>query len=249
MESQYLLEAKLKREGVPTFSEYPFNLNAIRNLQKLRFHPAMTYIVGENGSGKSTFLEAIAVALGFNPEGGTRNFGFSTSQSHSKLWKHIRLAKGIRKPKDGFFFRAESFYNVATNIEELDREPAPAPPIIESYGGVSLHEQSHGESFMALAMNRFGGKGLYILDEPEAALSPTRQMTLLARMHELIQDESQFIVATHSPILMAYPNATLYLLEEDGTREVSYTETEHYEVTKDFLNNHESMLRILMDGE
>ena len=249
MESQYLLEAILKREGVPTFSEYPFNLNAVRNLQRLRFHPAMTYIVGENGSGKSTLLEAIAVALGFNPEGGTRNFGFSTRKSHSELWKHIRLAKGIRKPEDGFFFRAESFYNVATNIEELDREPAPAPPIIESYGGVSLHEQSHGESFMALAMNRFGGKGLYILDEPEAALSPTRQMTLLARMHELIQDDSQFIVATHSPILMAYPNATLYLLEEGGLREVSYTETEHYEVTKDFLNNHESMLRILMDGE
>ena len=249
MDSQYLLEAILKREGVPTFSEYPFNLNAVRNLQRLRFHPAMTYIVGENGSGKSTLLEAIAVALGFNPEGGTRNFGFSTRKSHSKLWKHIRLAKGIRKPKDGFFFRAESFYNVATNIEELDREPAPAPPIIESYGGVSLHEQSHGESFMALAMHRFGGKGLYILDEPEAALSPTRQMTLLARMHELIQDDSQFIVSTHSPILMAYPNATLYLLEEDGLREVSYTETEHYEVTKDFLNNHESMLRILMDGE
>ena len=142
MESQYLLEAILKREGVPTFSEYPFNLNAVRNLQRLRFHPAMTYVVGENGSGKSTLLEAIAVALGFNPEGGTRNFGFSTRQSHSKLWEHIRLAKGIRRPMDGFFLRAESFFNVATNIEALDREPAPAPPIINSYGGVSLHEHS-----------------------------------------------------------------------------------------------------------
>ena len=249
MESQYLLELILKREDVPTFSEYPFNLNAVRSLQRLRFHPGMTYIIGENGSGKSTLLEAIAVALGFNPEGGTRNFGFSTRQSHSKLWKYIRLAKGIKMPMDGFFLRAESFFNVATNIDELDREPAPAPPIIRSYGGVSLHEQSHGESFMALAMNRFGGKGLYILDEPEAALSPTRQMALLARMHELIQDKSQFIVATHSPILMAYPNATLYLLEEDGPRQMSYTETEHFKVTKDFLNNHESMLRILMGGE
>ena len=249
MESQYLLEVILKRDGVPTFSEYPYNLNAVRNLERLRFHPAMTYVVGENGSGKSTLLEAIAVALGFNPEGGTRNFGFSTRQSHSRLWEHIGIAKGIRNPEDGFFLRAESFYNVATNIEELDREPAPAPPIIDSYGGVSLHEQSHGESFMALAMNRFGGKGLYILDEPEAALSPTRQLALLARIHELIEDDSQFIVATHSPILMAYPNATLYLLEEAGPRVVSYTETEHFEVTRDFLNNHESMLKILMDGE
>jgi predicted ATPase len=249
VESQYLLEVRLEREGVPAFSEYPFNLNAVRKLERLRFHPAMTYVVGENGSGKSTLLEAIAVALGFNPEGGTRNFGFSTRKSHSSLWEHISLAKGIRSPEDGFFLRAESFFNVATNIEDLDREPAPAPPIINSYGGRSLHEQSHGESFMALAMNRFGGKGLYILDEPEAALSPTRQLALLARIHELIQDDSQFIIATHSPILMAYPNATLYLLEEDGPREVPYTETEHFEVTRDFLNNHESMLKILMDDE
>ena len=249
MNSQYLLEVILKREEVPSFSEYPFNLNAVRNLHTLKFHPAMTYLVGENGTGKSTMLEAIAVALGFNPEGGTRNFGFSTRQSHSNLWKHITVAKGIRQPKDGFFLRAESFFNVATNIEELDRGPAPAPPIINSYGGVSLHEQSHGESFMALALNRFGGKGLYILDEPEAALSPTRQMALLSRIHELIQDDSQFIVATHSPILMAYPDASLFLLEENGPREAKYTETEHYEVTRDFLNNHESMLRILMDGQ
>jgi predicted ATPase len=247
MESQYLLEATLKREGVSTFAEYPFHLNAVKNLHKLRFHPALTYVVGENGSGKSTLLEAIAVALGFNPEGGTRNFGFSTRQSHSELWKHLKLVKGIRRPEDGFFLRAESFFNVATNIEALDEEPVPAPPIIDSYGGVSLHEQSHGESFMALAMHRFGGKGLYILDEPEAALSPTRQLALLARIHELIQDDSQFIVATHSPILMAYPNATLYLLEEDGPREVLYTETEHFEVTKDFLNNHEKMLKVLME--
>jgi len=248
LESQYLLEAILKRESVPTFSKYPFNLNAVKNLQSLRFHPAMTYVVGENGSGKSTLLEAIAVALGFNPEGGTRNFGFSTRQSHSDLWKHIKLAKGFRRPKDGFFLRAESFFNVATNIEELDREPANAPPIIEAYGGVSLHEQSHGESFMALAMNRFHGKGLYILDEPEAALSPSRQLALLARIHELIQEDSQFIIATHSPILMAYPNAILYLLEENGPRELSYTETEHFEVTRDFLNNHEKMLKVLMES-
>ena len=249
MTSQYLLEAMLRRENVPSFSKYPFNLNAVKNLHTLSFHPAVTYIIGENGSGKSTLLEAIAVALGFNPEGGTRNFGFATRQSHSNLHKHLRLAKGIKLPEDGFFLRAESFFNVATNIEALDEEPAPAPPIINSYGGVSLHEQSHGESFMALAMNRFGGKGLYILDEPEAALSPNRQLALLARIHQLIQDQSQFIIATHSPILMAYPHATLYLLESNGPREVSYTETEHFQVTKDFLNNHEAMLKILMNDE
>lgn len=249
VKSQYALEAILKRESVPTFSKYPFNLNAVKNLHSLPFHPAMTYVIGENGSGKSTLLEAIAVALGFNPEGGTRNFGFSTRQSHSKLWKHLKITKGIKRPRDGFFLRAESFFNVATNIEDLDKEPANAPPIINAYGGVSLHEQSHGESFMALAMNRFSGKGLYILDEPEAALSPTRQLALLARIHELIQDDSQFIIATHSPILMAYPNATLYLLEENGPKEVPYAETEHFEVTKNFLNNHESVLNILMNDK
>ncbi len=249
MESQYLIEAILMRDHIPSFAHYPFNLNAVKNLHTLKFHPALTYIIGENGSGKSTLLEAIAVALGFNPEGGTRNFGFSTRQSHSQLWEYLRLAKGIHLPQDGFFLRAESFFNVATNIEALDEEPAPAPPIINSYGGISLHEQSHGESFMALAMNRFGGKGLYILDEPEAALSPTRQLALLARIHELIQNDSQFIIATHAPILMAYPNATHYQLEANGPREVAYTETEHFEVTRNFLNNHESVLNILMNDK
>ncbi len=249
MKTQYLLEAVLKRDTVASFTEYPFNLNAIKNVEKLPFHPVMTYFVGENGSGKSTLLEAIAVAWGFNPEGGTKNFGFSTRQSHSVLWEHLRLVKGFRRPKDGFFLRAESFFNVATNIEDMDREYAAAPPIIDSYGGVSLHEQSHGESFMALAMNRFGGKGLYILDEPEAALSPTRQMALLARIHQLVQDDSQFVIATHSPILMAYPNSIIYLLEEDGPREVLYKDTEHYAVTREFLNDPEGILQILMEEE
>lgn len=242
----YLLEVRLLRDKVPSFDQFPFSLPAVCKLDTVVLHPSVTFIVGENGSGKSTLLEAIAVALGFNPEGGTRNFNFATRASHSDLHKFLRLSKGIRRPRDGFFLRAESFFNLATNIEHLDAEPAASPPVINSYGGRSLHEQSHGESFFALLMNRFGGKGLYILDEPEAALSPSRQMAMISRMHDLIQDRSQFIIATHSPIIMAYPDAYIFVLSPDGIKQVRYTETDHYQVTKEFLNNHKKMLGILM---
>src|SRR5262245_14743307 len=245
-ETPYVLGVKLRRDTVATFDEYPFCLPAIRHLDTLDLHPRVTFLVGENGSGKSTLLEAIAVAWGFNAEGGTKNFSFGTRISHSELEQYLRLSKGVRRPKDGFFLRAESFFNVATNIEEMDKEPAPAPAIIDSYGGRSLHEQSHGESFMALLMNRFGGKGLYILDEPEAALSPQRQLAVLSRIHDLVEDESQFIIATHSPILMAYPNARIYSLSVDGIRQVDYYETEHYQVTQRFLANPKRMLDVLM---
>jgi predicted ATPase len=245
--NQYLVEVKLQRDKVASFDAYPFCLNAVRHLDSLELHPAVTFFIGENGSGKSTLLEAIAVAWGFNPEGGTRNFAFETRASHSALHEYIRLSRGIENPRDGFFLRAESFFNVATEIEKLDKEPNPfSPPVMDSYGGRSLHEQSHGESFLALIMNRFSGKGLYILDEPEAALSPTRQMSMIARMHELVESDSQFIVATHSPIIMAYPNALIYLLAEDGIERIEYMETEHYRVTRDFINNHVRMLDILM---
>jgi predicted ATPase len=153
----------------------------------------------------------------------------------------------VRRNRDGFFLRAESFYNVATAIDRLDGEPSPGRPVIDSYGGVSLHEQSHGEAFLALFMNRFGGKGLYLLDEPEAALSPTRQMALISRLHDLVEDESQFVIATHSPIIMAYPKSRIFLLTEDGIEEIAYEDTEHYCVTRDFLSNREKMLRILME--
>lgn len=242
----FLLEVRLERDRVPSFDEYPFGLAAVRNLHSLVPHPAVTFLVGENGSGKSTLLEAIAVVCGFNPEGGTKNFNFATRESHSPLHEYLTPVRGVRRPKDGFFLRAESLFNVATNIEELDRAPG-GPPIIDSYGGVSLHEQSHGEAFFAIFMERFGGQGLYLLDEPEAALSPTRQMALIAQMHELVGDGSQFIVATHSPILMAYPNADILLMTDDGPQPVAYTDTEHYRVTRDFLANHEKMLRILME--
>jgi predicted ATPase len=159
----------------------------------------------------------------------------------------MRISRGIKRPKDGYFLRAESFFNVASEIEILDSEPGFGPPVKNSYGGKSLHAQSHGESFMSLILNRFGGKGLYILDEPEAALSPTRQMALLSRIHQLVLDKSQFLIATHSPIILAYPNATIYQLTSDGLELVSYEETEHYKITKDFLNDYKSMLNILCE--
>ncbi len=225
-------------------------LPAVRALEgrehRLTFDSDVTFFVGENGSGKSTLLEAIAVAYGFNAEGGTRNFSFSTEATHSELCGHLTIARN-RYPKDGFFLRAESFYNVATNIDRMDREPGLGGRVIDSYGGVSLHHQSHGESFLALVHNRFGGRGLYILDEPEAALSPARIMTLMAEMDDLVKRDSQFIVATHSPILMAFPNARIYRLDEMGIAPVAYEDTEHYQITKRFLNDPQRMLWYLLD--
>lgn len=244
--SQYVLQIRLMREDVPSFDRYPFALPAVRHLDTLDLHPKVTFFVGENGSGKSTLLEAIAVAVGFNAEGGTKNFRFNTRASHSELNRFLRVARGVKKPGDGFFLRAESFFNVATEIERLDSEGS-GPRVIDSYGGRSLHEQSHGESFMALMMNRFGGRGLYLLDEPEAALSPQRQLAVLSRMHDLVQEESQFIVATHSPILMAYPDAAIFSFSQDGITKVDYYDTEHYLVMHDFLANPKRMLDILME--
>ena len=241
----YVHEVVLRRDKVPSFDQYPFSLPAVRSLDKLPLHPNVTFIIGENGTGKSTLLEAIATAWGFNPEGGTKNFTFTTRTSHSPLHKYLLLIKGSRRPTDGFFLRAESFFNVATNIEQLDEEPFGGPPIVASYGGRSLHQQSHGESFLALFNHRFRGKGFYILDEPEAALSPTRQMALLTRMHDLVCDGSQFIVATHSPIIMAYPDSKILTLSEHGITPTEYTDTQHYRISRDFLLNHEKMIRLL----
>lgn len=247
MEDCYLIEVKLKRNEIDSFDNYPFCLNSVKSLESISMHPAVTFFIGENGSGKSTLLEAIAVALGFNPEGGTKNFKFGTRESHSKLWNYIRLSRGVKRPRDGYFLRAESFFNVATEIEKLDEDPFAGPPILSSYGGVSLHEQSHGESFWSLVMKRFGGQGLYILDEPEAALSPNKQMALITRIHDLVSSGSQFIIATHSPIIMSYPESVLYQLGDDEISVVKYEDTEHFLVTKEFLNNHKRMLSILME--
>jgi len=244
--TQFVSQLQLRVNEVPSFDAYPFSLPAIRKLDTLKLHPRVTLLVGENGTGKSTLLEAIAICFGFNPEGGSKNFVFSNRRSHSELHKFIRLGKGFRRPKDGFFLRAESFFNLATNIEELDRQPFGGPPIIDSYGGRSLHEQSHGESFLALLMERFGGDGFYVLDEPEAALSPQRQLAALARIHQLAQAGSQFVIATHSPILMAYPDAYLYSCTEAGIALSTLEETEHYQVMRDFLVNPKRMLDVIL---
>jgi len=246
----YLRGISLKREEVHSYDAYPFSIPAVRELHRIEFHRDVTFFIGDNGCGKSTLLEAIATAWGFNPEGGTVNFRFSTRPSHSELYTRLRLVKSTQRPRDGFFLRAESFFNVATSIERMDAEPSEAPAVIGSYGGRSLHEQSHGESFLALMLHRFGGKGLYILDEPEAALSPARQLAVLRRMHQLVSDDSQFIIATHSPILMAYPSAKILLLDGAGFNEVRYEETEHYAVTREFLANPSGMIaRLFADDE
>lgn len=221
---------------------------AIRTLTELKLTRPITIFAGENGSGKSTLLEAIATAYGFNPEGGSKNFHFSTQQSHSRLFNRLRLVRGVPYARDGFFLRAESFYNVASEVDRLDREVV-SPNFLKSYGGKSLHQQSHGESFLALALNRFQANGLYILDEPEAALSPSRQLTLLARFHQLVQQNAQFLIATHSPLLMAYPDAEILWLDDVGMRPVSYTDTEHYLITRRFLENPKRMLDVLLTGE
>jgi len=244
----FLRSVVLQREHVESFDVYPYSVPAVRALGELRLHPRVTFFIGENGSGKSTLIEAIAVASGFNAEGGSRNFNFSTRRTESELHSMLRLARSMRRQRDGYFLRAESLYNVASNLEDLDSEPVKAARLTDAYGGRSLHAQSHGESFLALAIHRFGDNGLYILDEPEAALSPTRQLSLLALVDSHVQQHgSQFIVATHSPILMAYPDATIYELSaERGIHVVSYEDTDHFRVTRDFLNNRQAFFKSLL---
>ncbi len=219
--------------------------------QRLVFSKNVTFFVGENGTGKSTLLEAIAVAYGFNAEGGSRNFTFSTNDTHSELFRHLRVQRRDYA-KDGFFLRAESLYNVATNIDQMDSEEYEflvPPPVIDGYGGVSLHRQSHGESFLSIVQNRFFGNGLYLLDEPEAALSPMRLLTLMAEIDRLVKADSQFIIATHSPILLCFPDADVWEFSPNGIERVAYWDTEHFQITKRFLENPERMLRYLLDNK
>ena len=243
----YLRQIALRE--MPPEDDYLFDLPVVRALAErpIAFHRPVTFFVGENGVGKSTLVEALAVSLGFNPEGGTKNFHFATEDTHSRLSGLIRVARWAVRPRDGFFLRAESFYNVATNIDQLDREGGFGPPVIDSYGGVSLHRQSHGESFLSLVENRFGGAGVYILDEPEAALSPMRLLRLLVDMQTLVKADSQFVISTHSPILMAFPDAEVYEITERGIESVPWRETEHYRVTLEFLENPERMLYYLLE--
>ena len=231
----FIKKIVFERDNVKSFNEYPFNIDIIKNFNELSITSPVTFFVGENGVGKSTFIEAIAVVLNLNKEGGTQNFMFSTKDSTSNLSDYLKIPM-YDKPKTKFFLRAESFYNLATEIDNLR---------IQSYGS-SLHECSHGESFIQLIKNRFTDKGLYILDEPEAALSPQRQMSLLCLIDDLVKQGSQFIIATHSPILISYRNGSILDLNNNFEK-VEYKDTEIYNTYKMYLDNHIEMQRRLFD--
>ncbi|MCI8416351.1 MAG: AAA family ATPase [Lachnospiraceae bacterium] len=227
---------------------YLRRIEALKQLEELTFTSNITIFVGENGTGKSTLLEAIATAYGLNPEGGSRNFRFSTRETHSSLHRGLTLRKGHQRPRDSFFLRAESFYNVATQAEEY-RDVTPPEIYYRQYGGRSPHEQSHGESFLGLMQNRFSEKGLYLLDEPEAAISPQRQLTLLICLNRLALGGSQFLIASHSPLLLGIPGAELLSFDQGRIHPVSYEETESYQVTEMFINHREYLLeRLLKEG-
>lgn len=225
-------------------NEYPFNIPTIHTLDKLYFTSPVTFFVGENGSGKSTLLEGIADRCDFNVAGGGRNNIYDVHASQSALGESLRLA-WMPKTGNGFFLRAESFYQFASHIDELAVE---FPSIYDSYGGSSLHHQSHGESFFSLFKNRFRGGGIYLLDEPEAALSPQRQLALLKVMHDLVKEGCQFIIATHSPILLGYPGATIYQFE-NTIEEVAYEDVSHVQITKYFMMNRERYLKQIFEEE
>jgi predicted ATPase len=220
-------------------SDYSSDLPALRGIARIELDPRVTFFVGENGSGKSTLVEALAVAMKLNPEGGGRiqQFGFSTRTSHSELHRRLELERAKLPPLNAFFLRAESVYNLATAVEKTAMQDVFQQP---------LHEQSHGESFLDIAVNRLGPRGLYIFDEPEAALSVRGQLALIRRMHELVEQHSQFVVATHSPILLGYPDATILELGDDGIRKLDYDETQQVELTRSFLDDPQRFLRHLL---
>ena len=219
-------------------SSYLWTIPAIAGVERVDFTSPVTCFVGENGSGKSTLLEAMAINCGFNPEGGTKHYSFSTFDSHSELNQCMRLIKGPKKPRWGYFLRAESFYNVATAEAEYSRS-----------GGQPqrLHEKSHGESFLATVQNNFRGGGVYLLDEPEAALSPQRQLTLLREIHTCAQTGAQFFIVTHSPILLGLPGAAILSFDDGPIHPIAYEETDSYQITSLFLSDRQRILRSLLE--
>lgn len=233
-----------ERDKVESFDKYPFNIEIIKNLNEITLTSAVTFLVGENGIGKSTLIEGVAVALNLPAEGGTENFRYKTLDTTSKLSNYLRIPI-YNKPKTKFFLRAESFYNFSTEVQRLVEEDGYST-LYKSYGG-NLHECSHGESFLNLVKNRFTDHGLYILDEPEAALSPQRQLSLLYLINELAEEGSQFIIATHSPILISYRNGKILDLN-NNLKETKYEDTEIYQIYKMYLEDSEGMQHRLFDN-
>ena len=224
---------------------YLRGIPALRKMGRLDFKKNITFLVGENGTGKSTLTEAIAVACGFNPEGGTADYRFSTFDDVSELGRALRVVRGFRRPKNGYFFRAESFFNVASKAEDY-RDGTAKSVYYARYGGRSLHEQPHGESFLAYFQS-FVEAGLYIMDEPEAALSPQRQLALFIQIAGMAERGSQFVIATHSPILLAIPGAEIYSFDGEGLAPCDYEETESYRLTELFINERERIIKELLE--
>lgn len=237
MNTQFIKGLSIDWNRIAPYS-YLRKIEALHDLKSLEFTSPITFFVGENGSGKSTLLEAIAIAAGFNPEGGSRNYRFSTFDSHSELCEAIRLVRSCNRPGWGYFLRAESFYNVAT--KEMDYADADHP-------SQKYHEKSHGESFLTLAQNQFRPHGLYLLDEPEAALSPQRQLTLLINIHECAKAGAQFFIVTHSPILLGMPEAEILTFDEGKLHSCDYEETSSYQITELYINNRKQLLERLLD--
>jgi predicted ATPase len=248
-DAPYLHTIRLRRADIADWDGYPFSIGAIRTLRDVKVKSRVLFLVGENGSGKSTVLEAVALACGFGPEGGTRNMHFTMRQTREGTVADARMnaladALDIARTKrqsDGFFLRAESFHNVATLLEQLNLNDGGA---FNMYGGESLHHRSHGESFLTLFLNRFRAGGLFLLDEPEAALSTARQLAMMVRMHDLLEEHAgtQFIIATHSPILLAYPEAQILSFDSGYVHEIAYRDTDAYVLTRRFLNDPAGML-------
>ncbi len=227
------------------YSSYPFSIPAVKALESIDFSASpVTFLVGENGSGKSTIVESVAVAAGFNAEGGTKNYHFSSQNTTSSLTENIALIRGVRREKTGYFLRAESFYTTANYAESGTFGYHGPMPLY--FDGKRIHEQSHGEAFMAIVKGF--RPGLYIFDEPESALSPNRQFALLRAIHDLVENGSQFIIATHSPLLLAYPGAAIYQLSGSGIERMQYEDVDHVLVTKDFLNNPSAYLDRIFGG-
>lgn len=232
----YLRSLEILRNNHTDPKTYPFSIPAVKSLKSLSFRTNVTFLVGENGSGKSTLLEAIAYQSGFNTAGGGKNNYYDVDASHSILGDHIRLS-WMPKITNGFFLRAETFYHFASHLDTL-------PESLQYYGGRSLHEQSHGEAFLSLFKHRFGKKAIYLLDEPEAALSPARQLALMRVIKDL-EKEAQFIIATHSPILLGFPDAQIINFDVHPIEEIRYEDTLHYIITRRFLENRKTVLQEL----